>query len=254
MRKDMAKVVTERPRSGHANASRKWGWRLRQHEYDLDDHGPAYASSARHRQYGFNCKQFSDLLGPLRRYLRKQTGRPWDAVWSEITQTLDSRSLAGQHIFDHIRWDVTRNAEIDDRGRVCFRKWYRELTPVWGFYVHPVTGLLLYEQRPRFGSWDPRLRPPQDALRAFGIDAVTAADVRRYRVDGARVWERRDAGWFIHTYRMVPAQVVRVITRSDGTEVPIYAQPRRERTATKQAGKKEIRCAATLLASDPLED
>ena len=33
------------------------------------------------------------MLGPLRRYLRKQVGRPWDKVWSEITVTLDSRSL-----------------------------------------------------------------------------------------------------------------------------------------------------------------
>jgi hypothetical protein len=53
-----------------------------------------------------NWKEFSDLLGPLRRYLRKQVGRPWDKLWSEITQTLDSRSLTGQHIFDHIRWEV----------------------------------------------------------------------------------------------------------------------------------------------------
>jgi hypothetical protein len=74
MRSDMAKVVTEAPRRGHGNPSRKWGRRLRKDEYELDDHGPARASSARHRQY--DPKDFSDVLGPLRRYLRKQVGVP----------------------------------------------------------------------------------------------------------------------------------------------------------------------------------
>jgi hypothetical protein len=55
------------------------------------------------------------------------------------------------------------------------------------------------------------------------------------------VWERRDFGWFIHSYRYVPEQLVRVITRSDGQDVPVYASPRYERVATKQASKKEIR-------------
>lgn len=79
MRSDMAKVVTEAPRRGHANPSNKWGRRLSKDEYELDDHGPARASTARRRQYS-DPKDYSDLLGPLRRYLRKQVGRPWDKV------------------------------------------------------------------------------------------------------------------------------------------------------------------------------
>lgn len=43
MRKDMAKVVTEAPRRGHANPSSKWGRRLTKDEYDLDDHGASRA-------------------------------------------------------------------------------------------------------------------------------------------------------------------------------------------------------------------
>jgi hypothetical protein len=94
----------------------------------------------------------------------------------------------------------------------------------------------------------------QAALRAFGIDASNAAAIRRYRVDVARVWERRDSGWFIHSYRYVPEQLVRVITRSDGRDVPIYGPPRFERVATKQASKKEIREAQRLLDVDPLHE
>jgi hypothetical protein len=71
MRKDMAKVVTEGPRRGHANRSSKWGRRLTKDEYGLDDHGASRGPTSRHRQYGWNAKEFSDVLGPLRRYLRK---------------------------------------------------------------------------------------------------------------------------------------------------------------------------------------
>jgi hypothetical protein len=77
MRIDMAKVVTEKPRRGHGNPSKKWGRRLGKNEHDAEDHGPTRAPIARRHQYGWNAKEFSDLLGPLRRYLRKQVGRPW---------------------------------------------------------------------------------------------------------------------------------------------------------------------------------
>jgi hypothetical protein len=47
---------------------------------------------------------------------------------------------------------------------------------------------------------------------------------------------------------------VRVITRSDGRDVPIYGSPHYERAGTKQASKQEIRDAQTLLHRDPLAD
>jgi len=251
MRNDMAKVVTERPRRGHGNSSKKWGRRLGKNEYDADDHGPTRAPIARHHQYGWNAKEFSDLLGPLRRYLRKQVSRPWNKVWSEISRTLDNRSLSGQHIFDHIRWEVTQNAYIGEDGRVYDRRWLGP-TPVSGLYVHPKTGLLGYVRESWRGYRGGPFLKAQTALRAFGIDASPAADIRRYRVDGVRVWEHRESGWFIHTYRYVPEQLVRVITRSDGREVPIYGTARYERVATKEASKKEVRNAQRIFDSDPL--
>jgi hypothetical protein len=251
MRSDMAKVVTEAPRHGHANPSRKWGRRLRKDEYELDDHGPMRVSSARRRQYT-NWKDFSDVLGPLRRYLRKQVGRPWDKVWSEITQTLDRRSLTGQHIFDHISWEVEQHAWVDSDGRVYRKRQWGSIEPIRGLYVHPVTRLLRHAPEGRFRYQGGAFLDAQATLRAFGLPASTAEDIRLYRVDGMRVWERRDCGWFIHTYRRVPEQLIRVITRSDGSEMPIYGTARLERIATKQASKKEIRRASRLLSGDPL--
>ena len=251
MRSDMAKVVTERPRRGHANPSKKWGRRLGMNEYDADDHGPTRAPIARHHQYGWNAKEFSDVLGPLRRYLRKQVGRPWNQVWSEISRTLDNRSLSGQHILDHIRWEVTQQARLGADGGVYDTRLSAPI-PVSGLYVHPTTGLLCYAPESWRGYRGGPFLKGQAALRTFGIDVSTAAEIRRYRVDGVRVWEHRDCGWFIHRYCHVPEKLVRVITRSDGREVPIYSTPHYERVATKQASKKEIRKVQRILDRNPL--
>lgn len=252
MRKDMAKVVTERPRRGHSNPSSKWGRRLCKDEYALDDHGANRAPVSCHRQYGWNAKEFSDSLGPLRGYLRKQIGRPWDKVWSEITTTLDSRSLTGQHIFDHIRWEVELDAWIGADGRLYHKRRWGRIELVSGLYVHPVTRLLARKPERRSASGFLAFRRAEAALRTFGIAVSTARDVRRFRIDGLRVWECRDGCWFIHSYRRVPEQLVRVLTRSDGREVPIFGPAHLARTATKQASKKEIRNAQSLLQRDPL--
>lgn len=252
MRKDMAKVVTERPRRGHSNASSKWGRRLGKNEYALDDHGANRARVSRHRQYGWNAKEFSDSLGPLRRYLRKQVGRPWDKVWSEITATLDSRSLTGQHIFDHIRWEVELDAWLGDDGRLYHKRRWGTIELVSGLYVHPVTRLLARKSERKSAFGYGAFRRAEEGLRPFGIAVSNATDVRRFRIDGLRLWECRNGCWFIHSYRQVQAQLVRVISRSDGREVPIFSSPHLERTATKQASKKEIRAAQPLLRRDPL--
>jgi hypothetical protein len=238
----MAKVVTERPRHGHGAPSKKWGRRLRKNEYDADDHGPTRAPIARRRQYSGRSKHFSDLIGPLRRYLFKQVGRPWNDVWSDITGTLDNRSLSGQHIFDHIRWEVAERTTLAADGCVYAVRW-SIAKRVEGLYVHPVTGLLCHAPTARPRDGHAAFMRAQAALRAFGIEVTTHADSQRYRVDGLRVWERRDCGWFIHTYRVTPGPLVRVVTRCDGSEVPIYGAPRYERVATKQASRKEMRLA-----------
>lgn len=121
-----------------------------------------------------------------------------------------------------------------------------------GLYVHPANRLLCCKPERRWAFRGGAFLNAQAALRTFGIASSTAQDIRRYRVDDLRVWERCDGGWFIHSYRRVPEQLVRVIIRGDGREVPIYGSAYYERAMTKQASKKEIRLAHTLLHSDPL--
>src|SRR6185437_4018339 len=119
MRRDMDKVVTERPRRGHHNKSKKYGGRVR---YGTEDHYDNQAGGLipASRRRNINHKEFSDLLGPLRRWLQKQVGRNWNAIWSEVCVVLDKRSLTGQHIINHIKWDVA----IDGLEKLEDGFWY----------------------------------------------------------------------------------------------------------------------------------
>jgi hypothetical protein len=151
MRDDMAKVVTERPRRGHGNASKKTtGRRVRFVRSRLRVRRAQQAAIAPGRQYGYDCKKFSDLLNPLRRYLRSCVGKPWSKVHSELSKKLDRRSLSGSHIWDHVMWEIETdcyNGEdrlaYSNRRAHALSEW-----PVNGLYVHPTTGLI-HEQHPR---------------------------------------------------------------------------------------------------------
>jgi len=86
----------------------------------------------------YDRKTFSDLLGPLRRFLASQAGRPWDKVQSEISKHLPRRGNTVQaHIWQHIDHLVeTRCVReghliLDSKGEVIvdlhegsFRRWF----------------------------------------------------------------------------------------------------------------------------------
>ena len=143
-------------------------------------------------------------------------------------------------------------AWVGDDGRLYHKRRWGAIELVAGLYVHPVTRLLSRKPERRCTFGGRAFQSAQAALRTLGILSSNAQDIRRYRVDGLRVWEHRDSCWFIHVYRYVPEQLVRVITRSDGREVPIFGSAHYQREATKQACKKEIRDAQALLRRDPL--
>lgn len=165
MRPDMAKVVTERPRIGHAERSLKTAKRLGKGEFvaeynvyqesheanDDIDHGPRRIKTSRQGQCrersmgsGDCHKMFSDLLGPLRGYLKKQVGRPWDDIYSELREHLDFRTVSGQHIWDHVKSEVALHCE-ERHGAVWVKAArFGAGRMIDGLYVHPRTGLLCY--------------------------------------------------------------------------------------------------------------
>src|SRR5262245_30944960 len=162
MRKDMSKVVTERPREGHYLASRKTRLRIRRYDPEkVYDDLPLRVSGSRNkhlvnarkqtRSRYDEVKHFSDLIGPLQRFLRSNVGRPWDDVYSEMKRSLDSRKVTGQHIFDHVKWEVELHPVIGEDGKIYESYPHcRKRRLLQGLYVDPRTGLLCRADREEF--------------------------------------------------------------------------------------------------------
>ncbi|HEY0468158.1 MAG TPA: hypothetical protein VGC79_28360 [Polyangiaceae bacterium] len=68
-------------------------------------------------------RQFADKLGPAKRWLATQVGRPWNKARSELFARFDIRTTPGRHIvFDHLlpevegrRW-LRRDYVVDRSG------------------------------------------------------------------------------------------------------------------------------------------
>ena len=91
-------------------------------------------------------KTLNENLAPLVRFIRKQVGRPWDDVFSEICAHLDTGSTVKMHVRTHlkdfvmIRISRGRNGELIHDGRVieANQRDYRWVE----FYVDPDDGVL----------------------------------------------------------------------------------------------------------------
>jgi len=166
MRKDIAKVICERQRSGSTEKSIKTSrsFDLRMDFMDDDyDSGPVFVSSARHRQEA-RCnplvqadgggkkkiqryKSFNENLRPLFQFLRKSVGRPWNDVYSEIKENLNPNKTTDQHVLDHVSWEVTQDVEIIHGVPFDYSYGKKE---TFGLYVNPFTGILCNNERKKF--------------------------------------------------------------------------------------------------------
>ena len=104
--------------------------------------GPASAP----RGKAVKTKVLNENLAPLRRFLEGQVGRPWDKVYSEISEHLKPTSTVQQHVRDHIEDFVAVKTRMRG-GKVVIARGYRgQEVPLSEsyvkLYVHPRTGLL----------------------------------------------------------------------------------------------------------------
>jgi hypothetical protein len=143
MRDDMAKVIVERPRLG----SRVRGKGVRRREQKLGVDNLPRREGIKRRWNG-GSKHFNEHLGPLRRYLRSQVGRPWSKVFSEICAHINRNSVVQDHVRDHVEDYVERNVILID-GVPCHGGAWAYGKPLADgyfrralFYVCPRTGLL----------------------------------------------------------------------------------------------------------------
>lgn len=140
MRDDMFKVIVERPRWGASYAASP---KLK----NMADAGAKHIGLKRHALIGArNTKMLNENLAPLLRYLRRQCGRKWDAVFSEICASLDTGSTVKMHVRQHIedfvltRISIGRGGEWMFEGQVLGRKgqWFRRRE----LFVDPRDGIL----------------------------------------------------------------------------------------------------------------
>ena len=99
MRADMAKVIVERPRiKGRAWRKPKGYKKLLQ---NCGTDGSPHREGIKRCWQG-GSKFLNEHLGPLRRYLDSQVGRPWDKVFSEICTHINGNSAVQDHVRDHV--------------------------------------------------------------------------------------------------------------------------------------------------------
>lgn len=130
----MAKVVTERPRSGPRFKQPK-GYKK---SSVIDENSPKTEKiRLKWKAHYSNTKCFTDVLGPIFGYLNSKVGQPWDEIYSEICKSMPNNSTNTSHVREHITSVVETNVQIingfvyDSAGLGIFTGWRSQ------YYVHP---------------------------------------------------------------------------------------------------------------------
>jgi hypothetical protein len=161
MRPDMAKVIVERPRKKGCAWPKPKGYQRRLRRYGED--GPPTREGIKACWQG-RTKYLNEHLGPLRRYLDKQVGRPWDKVFSEICAHIDRSNAVQDHVRDHVEDYVTTHVVLIDGVPCNGEGGWNYGTPLHQlryrpWYVCPRTGLL---RRIKVASRKRPRRPKQE--------------------------------------------------------------------------------------------
>ena len=156
----MFKVIVERPRVGHADKRKRLG-RARPLE---DEEGAPLRARVSDPKAFVKTKYLNENLAPLRRYLERQAGRPWNKVYSELSAQLRVSSTVQQHVRDHLEDFVARACRMENGEVLTAGRWGGEATlerDGRAFFVHPRTGLL--KRNPHYRSWGRRWREAKAA-------------------------------------------------------------------------------------------
>lgn len=161
----------------------------------------------------------------IKRWLRKQVGRLWTDVWSEVAAAFDNRTDMGREVRNHIlnRYScVDTNCFVDEAGEIRTYQGYRGrdageigveqeydgriyvknqvFSLADGFYVHPTTGVLCW----RDGlDWDAKysiIRGRKEEPERI----IKLVDGSEYREETCgRKPRNRFKAWFHYTYSTV---------------------------------------------------
>lgn len=186
----MDKVIVERPRLGHRDKRRRPG---RDRPLEDEDGTPLRARAPRKDRLP-KTKALNENLSPLYRYLDAQVNRPWDKVWSEISENLRPTSTVQQHVRDHVPDRVAIRTRLEGGKVMVAREWGPPvpLKQCWQpLYVDPRTGVLR-----RNPHWNARRRTARKAKQAE--NKARAARMREvnprtqlHRLNDGAWWEVR---------------------------------------------------------------
>jgi len=177
MRKDMHRVIIETSRKGktYARPIRK---KISVHDLtddgDIKDNYPTKISTKRDAAGSGDPSYQDDRLRPIIRYLKKQVGRRWDDVWSEICA--NNQDFMGDHLRRHVLGYVSEKVRIEGDEIIDLERNYAVYYYGDYFYVDPVSGVL--KQVPR------RVFRPNKAV--FNIVSMDGVDY--FKHDG--IWYR----------------------------------------------------------------
>jgi hypothetical protein len=156
MRKDMAKVIVERPRIGSRAPSRKKGYRKYVQKTGVDNLPVREPMLGRWHGRG---RWLNEHLGPMERFLRSRVGRPWNKVHQELCEHVSFDNSVQKHVLTHIFDFVQRHVELRGSQVVGADGWRRgrALSP-GTMYVCPQSGLLKVVRKSKHIPAPQRLR------------------------------------------------------------------------------------------------
>lgn len=111
MRRDMAKVIIDRPRQNSRDRASALKGRDRRRYLET---GKLSRSSG--------TKSFKDRNNPVRRYLMNWVGKPWNDCWSDVCSVAPMRKGIALHLRVHVRDEVSISTQ---RNQVERGQWKR---------------------------------------------------------------------------------------------------------------------------------
>ena len=247
MRKDMSKVIVERPRRG-----RSWPAKPGRTRVVVDDDGEPLRARVPAKRVQ-KTKYLNENLAPLRRFLEAQVGRPWNKVYAELSANLKPTSTVQQHVRDHVEDFVAvktrmRAGEVWVTGRwgrdQALKDAYQRL------YVHPRTGLL--RKNTLWKRWSTQRKDEQkrrDAERALRMREITPT--KQLHLFGDVWWEVTLAKIKMHRYKhkqgkefSAPERFADVVQSAKLSALPLeelYAKPGVYAAAKRQLNKADLK-------------
>ena len=196
MKPHFDKLLVERPRPGSRHLRNGSAVKLR-HTPVGDEDSVSGLRSGMNPRTG-DQKYFNENLNPLKRWLQKQVGRPWDKVYAEIVERNSKASTVGAHVYQHLFQYVEVHTRFTPEGprREDGSQVYRGLV-----YVDPRTGIL---RRPGKKDLAPTYGERMRQERSKTDPRVVRVSEFLYHV------QRKDGVWFGFEYvpDVVTAQVL----------------------------------------------